>query len=225
MQDLDKGIALAQAGDIDQGLLWMAESIREAPEGRPDFLRMARANFAAWSDCTIPVRAILEHSGMVTRALYCDGGRAILTGSRDGTARLWDAETGRPLRPPIVHGDQVLCVAISPDGRRVATGGTDRRARLWDAETGRSIGTPSFHGEPSNWVSFSPDGRLMASRDGVTGVRLCDAAAGQPVALPGHRARDPRDRVHARRPIPPDRDVTTSCGPGRGGRPISRART
>jgi hypothetical protein len=100
MQNLDKGIALAQAGDIDKGLLWMADSIKKAPEDRFELLRSARANLAAWDDCTIPLRAILEHQGMVARALYCDGGRSILTGARDGTARFWDAATGRPLRAP-----------------------------------------------------------------------------------------------------------------------------
>ncbi len=164
----------------------MAEAIRKAPEDRADFHRTARANLAAWTDCTIPLCAILEHSGMVTRALYCDGGRAILTGSRDGTARFWDAATGRPLRPPIEHGDQVVFVAISPDGRRVATGGSDGKARLWDAATGRPIGQPLFHGEAVNWIAFSPDGRLMASRDVSRGrARLCDAVTGQPLESPG----------------------------------------
>ncbi len=184
MRDLDKGIALAQAGEIDQGLLWMAESIRRAPEGRPEILGLARANLAAWGDCTIPLRAILEHQGVISRTLYCDDGRAILTGSRDGTARFWDAATGRPLRPPIRHGDQIYWIDISRDGRRLATGGADRKARLWDAETGRPIGSPMAHPEPIEWVTFSPDGQLLLTRDGAKVCRLWDAATGDPVELP-----------------------------------------
>jgi WD40 repeat protein/tetratricopeptide (TPR) repeat protein len=180
-RDLDQGIALAQHGDIDHGLLLMAQALREAPQGHPELTRITRASLAGWADCTFPLRAILEHQGTVMRALYCDQGRSILTGSRDGTARFWDAVTGRPLRPPFEHGDQVMWVALSPDGRRVATAGANRTARLWDAETGRPVGTPIFLTEPALWVVFSPDGRLLATCDnGPVRWRLWDADTGRP---------------------------------------------
>ena len=55
MRDLDEGIAKARGGDIDQGLLWMAKSLREAPAERPDLIRSARANLPAWSDGAFPL--------------------------------------------------------------------------------------------------------------------------------------------------------------------------
>ena len=192
---------MARAGEIGQGLLWMAESIRKAPEDRPEFLRMARANMAAWGECTIPLRAILEHQGIIERALYCDGGRSILTGSRDGTARFWDAATGRPLRPPIRHGDQVLWVAISPDGRRVATAGSDRRVRLWEAETGRPVGQPLFHPRAGHL------GRFLARRppagDPRYGEYLPTLGCHHRAAVRGadRRRLGPQDPVLARRPL------------------------
>ncbi len=64
-------------------------------------------------------------------AFSADGG-TILTGSRDGTARLWDAATGQPRGQPLRHEDVVTAVAFSPDGRTALTGSEDKTARLWE---------------------------------------------------------------------------------------------
>ncbi|MGH6937195.1 MAG: WD40 repeat domain-containing protein, partial [Methylocella sp.] len=50
-----------------------------------------------------------------------DGAR-VLTGSRDNTARLWDAATGKEIRAFTGHEDIISSVAFSPDGARVLTG-------------------------------------------------------------------------------------------------------
>ena len=163
-RDLDQGIAAARRGNIDQGLLWMAQSARKAPAERPELLRAAQANLSAWSDCTIPLRALLEHRAWVGQALFRRDGKAVLTGSRDGTAQLWETSTGRRLAPPINHGDQIMCVAISADGRRAATGGTDGKVIVWDAATSRAVGPAYSHPHQVHTVEFSPDGRLLMAR-------------------------------------------------------------
>ena len=67
---------------------------------------------------------------------FSPDGKTVLTGSDDGTARLWDAATGKPIGPPLPHQDAVNAVAFSPDGKTVLTGSWDKTARLWDAATG-----------------------------------------------------------------------------------------
>ena len=64
------------------------------------------------------------------------------TGSRDKTARIWDATTGELVRALEEHGDAVNSVAWSPDGMRVATGSRDNTARIWDAVTGTVARSP-----------------------------------------------------------------------------------
>jgi WD40 repeat protein len=56
----------------------------------------------------------------------------VLTGSKDKTARLWDAATGQEILAFTGHRSDVTSVAFSPDGARVLTGSADKRARLWD---------------------------------------------------------------------------------------------
>jgi tetratricopeptide (TPR) repeat protein len=113
-------------------------------------------------------------------------GKTALTGSGDGTARLWDTATAEPLGEPLRHRSAVVAVAFSPDGRTALTGSEDGTARLWDAATGRPVGEPLRHRGPLAYraVAFSPDGRtvLTGSQDGT--ARLWDARTGLPVGPP-----------------------------------------
>jgi hypothetical protein len=61
-----------------------------------------------------------------------DGSR-LATASDDGTARLWDVASGKPLIVLRGHPAPVVAVAFSPDGSRLATAGADGTARLWVA--------------------------------------------------------------------------------------------
>ncbi len=72
----------------------------------------------------------MKHDGWVRGVAFSLDGTKIATASIDGTARLWDAATGKPLGPPMEHGGRVTAVAFSPDGSRIATA-TVGAARLW----------------------------------------------------------------------------------------------
>jgi WD domain, G-beta repeat len=67
----------------------------------------------------------------VTHSRLSDGKR-IVTASHDKTARLWDAETGKPIGEIKGHEHIVMSAAFSPDGKRVVTASFDKTARLWD---------------------------------------------------------------------------------------------
>jgi WD40 repeat protein len=53
-----------------------------------------------------------------------DGGRMV-TASEDGTARIWDAATGREVTVLRVHETCMLSAAFSPDGARIVTASSD----------------------------------------------------------------------------------------------------
>ena len=61
------------------------------------------------------------------------------TASEDGTARFWDAVTGKPLTEPLRHHRGGAGVAFRPDGRQVATGQPQRGPGL-GRRTGQATG-------------------------------------------------------------------------------------
>ena len=72
-------------------------------------------------------------------------GRLVASGGVDGTVRLWEAASGRPLATLQGHTGSVCSVALSGDGRLVASGSLDGTVRLWEAESGRPLATLHGH--------------------------------------------------------------------------------
>ena len=103
----------------------------------------------------------------VASLAFAPDGRRLAAVGADGTARLWDADTGHELHALGKHQVDVASVAAAPDGRRLAIGAYDGTVRLWDAETGVELLTLRGHTGAVRTVSFAPDGRRVAS-EGTT---------------------------------------------------------
>jgi len=76
-----------------------------------------------------PLRELRGHTDMVYSVAVSPDGRRVLSGSRDGTLRLWDPETGETLRELKAREDWAWTVAIDPNGRRALSGGKDDRTQ------------------------------------------------------------------------------------------------
>ena len=111
---------------------------------------------------------------MVRRAAFSPDGTRVVTASDDGTARLWDAATGKEIAVLRGHDKLVRRAAFSPDGTRVVTASNDNTARLWDAETGKEIVALRGHDDAVVSAAFSPDGTRVVTASNDNTARLWD---------------------------------------------------
>jgi WD40 repeat protein len=118
------------------------------------------------------------HTDAVRSVEFSADGSRLVTGSNDGTVRMWD------LRPVITTAaSQLLAVAFSPDGHLLITGGRDGTSRIWDVRTGHEIGDPVHYTQSVTSVAFSPDGRQMANGVGDGTFRLTRLDTGQTITV------------------------------------------
>jgi WD40 repeat protein len=63
----------------------------------------------------------------------------LVSGSRDGTVRLWDAQSGAEAAILRGHDRDVTYLSWSADGQRIVSGSRDGAVRLWDAQSGECL--------------------------------------------------------------------------------------
>ena len=103
-------------------------------------IKMRTGNLLSWP---APPLKWTGHTGVITCVRYSPNGCRVVTGSRDKTIRIWDAESGAVVGEALTgHNGAVWSVAYSPDGRHIISGSRDSTIRIWDAETGAEIYNP-----------------------------------------------------------------------------------
>ena len=122
----------------------------------------------------------MRHSNDVFHINYSPDGRRLVSGGRDFTARIWDAQTGAQIGSPLKHTMSVKWVEFSRDGRMVATASYDRTARVWDAETGVPLTPWLRHVHSVVQITFSPDGRRVLTTSHDHNAQIWDIATGEP---------------------------------------------
>ncbi len=82
------------------------------------------------------IRGFALSSDITVAALSPDG-HALVTGSNDGTVRLYDVPTGKEARKWQAGSVGFNTLAFSADGKTLASRGVDHVIRLWDVATGK----------------------------------------------------------------------------------------
>lgn len=148
---------------------------RAASGGGDRCIRLWDVNTGAGLSClrgnTDTVRSLafcVEHSSV------------IVSGSQDGTVRLWDAARETEERIIIRHLGWVTSVAISIDGRRVLSGSDDGFVYICGS-SGNIIHRLEGHAGEVYTVAFSPDGRHAVSGGNDKTVRLWDVDGGKEI--------------------------------------------
>jgi WD40 repeat protein len=129
-----------------------------------------------------------RHAGRVTAAVFTPDGE-VLTTSQDGSAIIWDIETGKPVRDFYRDEKGLTCAAVSPFGDSIATASTDGSVRLWDFKTGRSVQLRKPLGQHMTAISFSPGGDFIVAANTVGTIVVWVTSTGDQIKeLPGNNS-------------------------------------
>jgi WD40 repeat protein/tRNA A-37 threonylcarbamoyl transferase component Bud32 len=122
--------------------------------------------------------AMRGHAGKVTAIAFAPDGRRLASSSDDGTARLWDAQTGQSLAL-IPSLDAVKWLAFSRDGGRIAIGGAGG-ASVWDSRNDARRAVFDL-GEPVSSVTLRGDGGAVVACGARGTVRAWSVRDGAPL--------------------------------------------
>jgi WD40 repeat protein/serine/threonine protein kinase len=155
-----------------------AESARKFLDRAPPELRNWEWQYL---DCSADqsLAVLRGHTSYVMDVAYTRDGSRLVSGSMDGTVRVWDARTGDLVRL-IRSGAAVFTLALSADDRRVVVADKTESLSIWDLSTGLRLGEHRIPGAAFVAVCFSPDGATLASGECDGHVALWGAADTQP---------------------------------------------
>ncbi|MFP4004805.1 MAG: WD40 repeat domain-containing protein, partial [Alphaproteobacteria bacterium] len=169
--------AANDAGDHPKALLWALTGLPQPGELWPPDSDQARAQMVrAYANVERP-RILEGKPGMVLAASFSPDGKTVVTASYDGTAKLWEAQTGKLRKTLSGHVLPVNNAVFDQAGRRVATtsGGI---TRIWDVRTGELSAVLEKHALAVFDVAFRSGGTqvMRVSYDGT--AKLWDAQSG-----------------------------------------------
>ncbi|TDM06546.1 MAG: hypothetical protein C4K60_18650 [Ideonella sp. MAG2] len=127
---VDLADRLQAQGDHMTALLVALEALPDARaadplvSGRP-YLDSAEVQLEVALRQHREVQVLVGHRGEVHAVAMTPDGSRVVTGSYDGTVRLWDGRAGTLQQTLRGHGDKVVAVAVSADGGTVFSAGLD----------------------------------------------------------------------------------------------------
>ncbi len=115
------------------------------------------------------IMSIRAHDGPVYAVDCAPDGTRIATASRDGSARIFDLQTGAIIAEIEGHQESIYDIRFSREGSLVVTGGRNGLAKVWHARDGQLLKTLEGHSGGVRKTIFSPDGRslLTTGEDGT----------------------------------------------------------
>ena len=106
------------------------------------------------------------HTDWVRSVGWSPDGTRLVSGSNDGTIRIWDPNERTELGRLEGHTNTVWSVGWSPDGTRLVSGSDDGTIRAWDAQTNeevwRMVLLPPARDGVTQSAGFDGDGNLLS---------------------------------------------------------------
>jgi WD40 repeat protein len=180
--DLESGAQIGEEWRDENNRVW---SMALSPNGKTIATGSGGSDYSVmlWDVGTKKVTSKWTgHTSVVCALCWSADGERVVSGSWNGTARVWDVNTGKTILRIKTGHKWARAVMYSPGSSKLATGGNeDNAVKIWDAETGELLNTL----EHDNWVyslAWTSDGKNLIS--GSFGpVRIFDTTTWQQIAI------------------------------------------
>ena len=175
--------------DPERSILLAMQAVEATAQDKTVLPEAASALHAAVQTSRVQLN-LLGHTGAVhSVAVNADGTQAA-TRSEDGTAKIWDLQSGKELlslRTNFTENSLGTSAVFTPDGTHLLTASDNNSAKLWDLKTGKVVETLTGHTDFVGAVAVSPDGKTFATASADKTAKLWDAATGKELfTLAGH---------------------------------------
>lgn len=104
---------------------------------------------------TEPVRAMFGNTGKICDALWGCLNQTVISGSDDGSVRVWDVETGTEILKVIDHKKPINSIQFSHDQSMIITASSDYTSKIYDAKSLQLLKTFASD-RPLNSSAISP---------------------------------------------------------------------
>jgi WD40 repeat protein/serine/threonine protein kinase len=192
MQSFERGMSLCEKGEVSQGMLWLAQSLRDAPTRDERLQHLIRANLAHWRTNLDALLFAFPQSGPVEQVGFTADGKMGFTvcqvrssaSEQHSELHLWDLATGQAIGKPVVIKGLVSKVALTPDSGVIVTAGPDNQAQLWDSATGQTLGQSLRHEGEITSIAVRSDSQIVMTGSADGTARLWSIKNGQPMCPP-----------------------------------------
>ncbi|KAG7344328.1 WD repeat-containing protein [Nitzschia inconspicua] len=119
------------------------------------------------------------HSAPVTCVKVHPVFTVVVSGSEDGTIKVWDHESGDYIKTLKGHTNNINSLAFTPAGNYLASASNDLSIKLWDFTTYNCVRTLRGHDHTISSVAFLPLQNIIptAAEDSSTGMDVAAANA------------------------------------------------
>ena len=176
-------------------VLRLARSDREIPanhvlavaiSSNGHFVLTGGGDLVLWdSTCGKKIKRFEGHKGSILSVAFSPDENSALSGSADGTIRLWDLRSQQEIERLEIEGkgyeNYVTSVRFSPDGQYILAGSLDGKLRLLNAKEFRVIWQIDGHPDGVSSIEFAPDGQIAISGGLDNTVRIWQVNTGKQV--------------------------------------------
>lgn len=114
-------------------------------------------------------------NAMVEGLVFAPDGKTFMTGSRDSLLRIWNTETGEPVRDLTDQKTIVTAAVFSTDGKTLYTSGFKGDLLRWNVATGELRGSINAHSERFYGLALTGDGKRIITAGWDHEIKVWDA--------------------------------------------------